>query len=108
MVSLVSYCSISAAVFAVTLSSAYYTSYFHIAKQITTTQVLITLAEQILQSKIYVLCCMNTALCLLILFGKLTQFIFFGSLRVSEAKVSYYTSNFYFYQLTNYIISEYI
>ena len=87
-VSFVSYCSISAAIFAVTISSAYYTSYSHIAEQKTSVGVAVALLVEILQSRIYVLTCMNTALCMLILFGKFIQFIFFGALRVTETKVS--------------------
>ena len=85
--SLVSYCSISAALLAVTISSAFYTSSLSQITQQTNTEIFIRILVHMLDSKVYVLSCMNAGLCSLILFGKLTQWFFFGNLRISETKV---------------------
>jgi len=89
MVTFVSYCSISAAFLAVTIASAFYTSSAAQLIEKNSFEVMTSLIVHILQSKVYVIFCMNAALCLLILFGKCVQLIFFGNLRVSETKVSF-------------------
>ena len=88
MVTFVSYGSISAAILAATLSSGWYTSSQLVGVEGGIVGSLTALFSHLLHYKVYVLALMNTALCLFILLGKFVQVLFFGTLRVSESKVS--------------------